>query len=170
MIAVNLRKSYREVVAEQKDMEDATLGWWAGVTDEAIERYGDVVIGVYNEQVVSAYDVTAHERDGDGRVRFDGDDSKEFAALIGKKSPVKAWVRGQARPIQYIDTNVVRHGEAPVEEGVDYQRAVVGGYVLSIDSDGIATVEPPEGGVVVVTSAGASALRFEPRKLKAKSE
>lgn len=170
MIVVNLRKSYREVVAGQKDMEDATLGWWAGVTDEAIERYGDVVIGLYNEQVVSAYDVTAHERDGAGRVWFDGDDSDEFAALIGKKSPVKPWVRGQARPIQYIDTDVVRHGEAPVEEGVDYQRAVVGGYVLSIDSDGIATVEPPEGGVVVVTAAGASGLRFDPRKLKAKSE
>lgn len=170
MIAVNLRKSYREVVAGQKDMEDATLGWWAGVTDEAIERYGDVVIGVYNEQVVSAYDVTAHERDGASRVWFDGDDSDEFAALIGKKSPVKPWVRGQARPIQYIETDVVRHGEAPVEEGVDYQRAVVGGYVLSIDSDGIATVEPPEGGAVVVTAAGASGLRFDPRKLKAKSE
>jgi hypothetical protein len=168
MIVVNLRKSYREVVAGLRDMEDATLGRWAGVTDEAIERYGDTVIGVYNDQVVSAYVVTAHERDGDGRVWFDGEESEEFGSLVGNKSPVKPWVRGQARPIQYIDTEVVRHGEAPVEEGVDYQRAVVGGYVLSIDSDGIATVEPPEGGVVIVTAAGSSGLRFDPGKLKNK--
>ena len=168
MIVVNLRKTYREVVAGLRDMEDATLGKWAGVTDEAFERYGDAVIGVYNDQVVSAYDVTGYERDGDGRVWFNGEESEEFGSLVGKKSPVKPWVRGQARPIQYIDTEVVRHGDAPVEEGIDYQRAVVGGYVLSIDNDGIATVEPPDGGVVVVTAAGSSGLRFDPRKLKNK--
>jgi len=169
VIVVNLRKSYREVLSGQRDLEDATLGWWAGVTDEAIARYGDIVIGVYGDQVVSAYEVSAHERDADGRVWFDGEESEEFGSLVGKKSPVKPWVRGQARPIQYIDTDVVRHGEAPVEEGIDYQRAVVGGYVLSIDSDGIATVEPPEGGVVIVTAAGSSGTRFDPRKLKTKT-
>lgn len=161
MIVVNLRKSYREVLRGQMDMEDATLGWWAGVTDEAIKRYGDTVIGVYNDLVVSAYDVTGHKRDGDGRVWFDGEESEEFRSLIGRKSPVKPWVRGQARPIQYTYSDVVRHGEAPVEEGIDYQRAVVGGYILSVDGDGIATVEPPEGGVVVVTAAGWSGLRFD---------
>jgi hypothetical protein len=166
MIVVNLRKSFREVLAGQRDMEDATLGWWASVTEDAIERYGDNIIGVYNDQVVSAYQVTTHERDSDGRVWFDGEASKEFAALVGKKSPVKPWVRGQARPIQYIDTDVVRNGEASVEVGVNYQRAVVAGYVLSVDNEGIATVEPPQGGVVTVTAAGSSGLPFDPRKLK----
>lgn len=167
MIVVNLRKSYREVVAGQRDMSDATLGSWAGVTDEAVARYGDIVIGVYNDQVVSAYRVTSHERDADGRLLFVGEPSKEFSSLVGSRSPVKPWVRGQARPIQYIETDVVRYGEAPVEEGVDYQRAVVGGYVISIDSDGIATVEPPEGGVVVVIAAGSSGRLLDHRKVNA---
>ena len=79
MIVVNLRKSYREVLAGLRDMEDATLGWWAGVTDEAVERYGDVVVGVYNDQVVSVYDVKSHERQEDGRVYFDAEESVEFA-------------------------------------------------------------------------------------------
>ena len=38
--------------------------------------------------------------------------------------------------------------------------------MLSIDGDGIATVEPPEGEVVIVTAAGLLGLRFDPRKLK----
>jgi hypothetical protein len=155
MIVVNLRKSYREVVAGSRDIKDATMGWWRGITDEAIERYGDVVAGVFGDQVVSAFDVQGHERQPDGRVFFDGEPSREFASLVGRKSPVKPWVRGQARPIQYIDTDVVRFGDVPVEdiEGVQ-QRAVVAGYVLTVDADRLATVEPPEGGVVTVTAAG----------------
>ena len=156
MIVVNLRKSYREVLAGLRDMEDATLGWWAGVTDEAIERYGDVVVGVYNDQVVSVYDVKTHERQEDGRVYFDAEESAEFAPMVGQKSPVKPWVRGQARPIQYVETDIVRHGDAPVEELQDHRRAVVSGYVLTVDAEGIATVEPPEGGVVIATAAGSS--------------
>jgi hypothetical protein len=157
MIAVNLKRSYKLVLTGQMSMEAATLGWWQGVTDDAIERYGDVVIGVYGDVVVSVFDVTGHERNAEGRVAFDGVESETFGYLLNQKSPVKPWVRGQARPVQYIDTDVVRTGEAPVEdlEG-GYRRAVVGGYVLTVDADGIAIVEPPEGGVVTVLAAGAS--------------
>lgn len=155
MIVVNLRKSYREVLSGVRDMEDATLGWWADVNDDAIARYGDVVVGVYNDQVVSVYDVTGHERREDGRVFFEAEESVEFASLLHQKSPVKPWVRGQARPIQYIEPDLVRHGDAPVEKLDDgYRRAVVANYVLTVDADGIATIEPPEGGVVIVTAAG----------------
>lgn len=155
MIVVNLRKSYRDVLSGDREMDDATLGWWADVNDEAVARYGDVVVGVYKDQVVSVYDVTGHERREDGRVYFTAEPSVEFAPLLHRRSPVKPWVRGQARPIQYIDTDQVRHGDAP-EEILDdgYRRAVVAGYVLTVDADGIATVEPPEGGVVTVMAAG----------------
>ncbi len=156
MIVVNLRKSYREVLSGHLDMDDATLGWWAGVTDEAAARYGDVVLGVFKEQVVSAFDTVGYQRDAEGRVFFDGEESSEFGAMIGKPSPVKPWVRGQARPIQYIDTDVVRNGDATVVRDGKHQRAVVAGYILSVNSEGQATVEPPEGGVVTVTAAGSS--------------
>ena len=154
MIVVNLKKSYREVLSGERDMDDATLGWWAGVTDEAAERYGDVVVGVFKERVVSAFDTSGFERDPDGRVFFDGNESAEFSSLVGKGSPVRPWVRGQARPIQYIETEIVRNGSAPVErlEEGRHLRAVVAGYVLTVDSDGLATVEPPQGGVVTVTA------------------
>lgn len=156
MIVVNLSKSYKEVLSGHRDMDDATLGWWAGVTDEAATRYGDVVVGVFKDQVVSVYDAEGFERDEEGRVFFDGRESSEFAPMIGKRSPVKPWVRGQARPIQYIDTDVVRDGDATVVRDGRHQRAVVAGYILSVDADGLATVEPPEGGVVTVTAAGSS--------------
>ena len=155
MIAVNLKRTYRQVMSGLMDMDDATLSWWQGITDEAIERYGDVVIGVYGDTVVSAFDITGYERNDEGRVGFDGDESKEFAYLLDQKSPVKPWVRGQARPVQYIDTDFVRNGDAPVEELEDgYRRAIVGGYVLTVDAEGMAIVEPPVGGVVTVTAAG----------------
>lgn len=159
MIAVNLKRSYKLVLAGSMDMEEATLGWWQGITDEAIERYGDVIIGVYGDVVVSVYDITGHERSEEGRVGFDGHESESFGYLLNQKSPVKPWVRGQARPVQYIDTDVVRTGEAPVEdlEG-GYRRAIVGGYVLTVDAEGLATVEPPVGGVVTVLAAGSSGL------------
>ncbi|MCS6559744.1 hypothetical protein NYQ31_15210 [Curtobacterium flaccumfaciens] len=154
MIVVNLKKSYREVLSGIRDMDDATLGWWAGVTDEAAERYGDVILGVFKERVVSAFDANGFDRDAEGRVHFSGNESEEFASLVGKASPARPWVRGQARPIQYIDTDVVRNGAAPVEklEGGRHLRAVVAGYVLTVDHEGIATVEPPQGGIVTVTA------------------
>lgn len=157
MIVVNLKKTYKLVVSGQMDMDDATLGMWQGVTDEAIEKFGDVIIGVYGDTVVSAYDITGHARNEEGRVGFDGEESKEFAYLLNGKSPVKPWVRGQARPVQYIYTDTVRTGDAPqVEDEEGNRRAVVNGYVLTVDVEGVATVEPPVGGVVIVTAAGST--------------
>lgn len=157
MIAVNLKKTYRAVAAGHMDMDDATLGMWQGITDEAIEKFGDVIIGVYGDTVVSAYDITGHTRNAEGRVGFDGEESKEFAYLLNRKSPVKPWVRGQARPVQYIYTDTVRTGDAPViEDKEGNRRAIVNGYVLTVDVEGHAYVEPPVGGVVTVTAAGST--------------
>ena len=97
MIVVNLRKSYREVLSGVRDMEDATLGWWADVNDDAIARYGDVVVGVYNDQVVSVYDVTGHERREDGRVFFEAEESVEFASLLLLVAAVGAVVLARRR-------------------------------------------------------------------------
>ncbi|MEI5582276.1 MULTISPECIES: hypothetical protein [unclassified Agromyces] len=155
MIVVNLKRSYPLVQLGTADLNDVTLGAWAGVTDEAIERFGDVILGVYQDKVVSAYDITGHSREDD-RVTFEGNESAEFEHLIGQQSPVPAWKRGQARPTRYIETEIVRTGSAPVElieDGI--RRAVVAGYTLTVDSDNIATITVPRGGVVTVVTGGA---------------
>ncbi|GAA4153889.1 hypothetical protein GCM10022286_00820 [Gryllotalpicola daejeonensis] len=154
MIAVNLRRSYPDVQNGSRTLEDVTLGNWAGVSDEAAARFGDVVIGVYGDEVVSAYDTTGWARVEEGRVRFDGVESVEFEKLIGQKPPVAPWTRGQARPVKYVDTDVVRTGEAAVEileDGV--RRAVVGDYTVTLDGDGGLTVEAPAGSAVHVVTA-----------------
>lgn len=153
MIAVNLRQSYPDVLKGERTLAEATLGRWSRMSDEALGRFGDLVIGVLGAEVVSAYDVTGWHRDEAGRVIFEGELSKEFGHLVGGASPVKPWVQGQARPIQYVDTAILRGGEAEVEElPGNVRRALVKGYYLTVDADGIATVEPPRGGTVTVVA------------------
>lgn len=165
MIVVNVKSTYPSVLAGVMDLDDATLGDWYQISEDAIRMYGDVIIGVYKERVVSAYDITGHTRDTERQtVSFDGNESKEFGYLIGQRSPASPWTRGQGRPIKYIATDVVRSGEVDVEdvpETPEGRRAVVKGYVLTVDADNIATVEPPEGGVVTVLAAGSSLLAVE---------
>ncbi|MEU2205528.1 hypothetical protein AB0P19_14200 [Microbacterium oleivorans] len=151
MIVVNLKRSYPRVQLGQADLDAVTLSAWAGVTEEAIDRFGDVILGVYQDKVVSAYNVTSHSRDDEGRVVFEGIESPEFEHLIGQPSPVPAWKRGQARPTRYIDTEIVRTGAAPIELLEDgLRRAVVDGYTLTVDANRIATISVPKGGAVMV--------------------
>ncbi|MGA1838210.1 hypothetical protein VD659_14915 [Herbiconiux sp. 11R-BC] len=160
MIVVNIKSSYPSVLAGVMDLDDATLGDWYQISDEAIRLYGDVILGVYKEKVVSAYDITGHTRDVEAQtVSFDGNDSETFAHLVGQRNPAAPWTRGQGRPIKYVSTDVVLSGEVDIEEVSEMpegRRAVVKGYVLTVDADNIATVEPPAGGVVTVLAAGSA--------------
>ena len=72
MIVVNINRSYGQVLSGDLELKDATRGEWAGMTDMAISHYGDVLIGVWRDRVVSAYDITGHTRvDGGVRVVFE---------------------------------------------------------------------------------------------------
>jgi hypothetical protein len=156
MIVVNLKRLYPDVLAGNVELADVSLGDWYQITDSAIKMYGDVIVGVFEEKVVSAYDVLGHARGDDQRVRFEGTESEEFAGLIGKRSPATPWQRGQGRPIKYVPTDVVRKGDAEVTavpEEPTALRAVVKGYVLTVDADGLATLEMPNGGAVAVLSS-----------------
>ena len=65
------------------------------------------------------------------------------------------------------DATIVRNGGAPVEESSHLRRAFVTECGLSAESEGIATVEPPQSGSVVVTAAGGYfGLRLDPRKFQ----
>ncbi|MGY1709098.1 hypothetical protein ACI8AC_06260 [Geodermatophilus sp. SYSU D00758] len=152
MIFVHLSKSWPDVISGHRNAADVTLGDWALVSDDAIAAYGDVICGVYQSEVVTAYDVTGFVRGTDGRVRFDGTPSRDWSSLVGEASPV-TWTRGQARPVRYLDTEILRSGTVETEQ-VDHgvHRAVVGGYTLTVDTEGNATLVAPAGGAVTVTS------------------
>lgn len=153
MILVHLPKTWPDVLAGKRTAEDVTLQYWAQITDEALETYGDGLLGIYQHEVVSAFDVTGWARDSDGRVIFSGVSSKEFGRLVGTPNPGKHWVRGQSRPVQYLDTAVLRDGSAVVERTDEGRRAVVDGFVLTVDEDGSATLVVPAGQHVTVLAA-----------------
>jgi len=154
VIVVNVNRSYAQTLSGELTLQEATEGDWYGINEAAVAQYGDVLVGVWNNRVVSAYDIVGHVRVDEGtRVRFTVEDSAEFGYLVGQPSPVGPWKAGQARPIMYADTDVVRHGDAPQEEVGDAKRAVVRGYILTVDDSGVATIIPPEGGSVLVAPA-----------------
>ncbi len=151
MILVNLSKSWTEVLNASRDAADVTLGDWAGITDDSVDRYADAILGIHRNEVVTAFDIESwHRLDESGRIRFRGRPSERWAHLIGTPNPGPEWVKGAARPIKYLDTRVLTDGDVPVEESTDGARAVVRGYTLTVDGDGNATVLPPPGGSVTV--------------------
>lgn len=91
----------------------ATLEAWKDVSAEAVETYGDVILGIYRNIAVSAFDITGWTWDDDGRITFRGTESRLWRHLIDMPNPGKRWVRGQARPVQYLDTQELeRHAHA----------------------------------------------------------
>jgi hypothetical protein len=154
MILVHLAATWPAVLAGRDTAERATLGAWAQVTDDALAVYGDAVLGIYQNEVVSAFEIEGWEHNEDGRVVFEGTESDRFEHLIGTPSPGRPWVRGQARPVQYLDTAVVTDGAAPVEAAPAGRRAVIDGYVLTVGDQGRATLVVPAGQRVTVLAAG----------------
>lgn len=155
MIFVHLSKSWPDVLKGIRTAADVTLGDWALIADRAITQYGDTVIGVYEGEIVAVYDIdqdNPYTRSVDGRVRFNGKPSTEWAHLVGDASPV-TWVRGQARPVRYLNTEELRSGavEPEVLDSGD-RRAVVDGFTLTVTTGGTAILLTPAGGAVTVIS------------------
>lgn len=155
-IFTHLARSYTDFLAGAtgKSLDGITLGRWAQITDVAANQYGDHIFGVHDNTIVSAYEVDVAdpwERDpDDGRIRFHATESAEFAHLIGAPSPV-TWGPGQARPVRYYDTAVLRGGDVAIETAPEGTRAVLGGFTISCDNDGkTLTVLAPAGSVVSV--------------------
>ncbi len=154
MILVHLASTWQGVLAGRDTAERATLQAWAQITDDALTRYADGILGIYQNEVVTAFDIDDWERNDDGRVVFSGIPSDTWEHLIGTPNPGKPWVRGQARPVQYLDTAVITGGSVPVEHTGDGRRAVIDRYVLTVDDKGSATlVVPPSHRVTVLTTA-----------------
>lgn len=118
------------------------------------QRYGDVLLGVYDNTVVAAYDITGHARGTDKKVTFAGSPSATWAHLIGQPTPAKPWgTQGDAWPARTEDTAVVAGGNVPVEETAKGRRAVIDDVVLTVGGDQQVTVVVPPGRSVLVRAA-----------------
>ena len=91
MILVNLNKSWPQVLAGSRTAVDVALGAWAKVSDAAAEQYGDVIVGIYINDVVTAYDVDGYNRSEGDRVTFTGQESTRWRHLLGNPNPGRPW-------------------------------------------------------------------------------
>ncbi len=153
MIVVHVNKSWPWVEADRMDEAEAVLGAWP-IAEDKLTAYGDVLLAVFNNVVVAAYDIEGHTRDGDNRVTFAGRKSQAWAHLVGQPNPGKHWGRqGDAWPVRYVDTAVVASGDVPVQNIPEGRRAVVDGFTFMVGADLNATVVVPAGRTVTVRAA-----------------
>jgi hypothetical protein len=152
MIIVNINRNWPRVLQGELDADTATLQKWHLISDKSLTEDGDVIVGVCQNTVVSAYDITGWTRDATGHVTFTGTLSMKWKSLVGGPNPGKRWVRGQARPIQVVRTDSVAAGTVPVNSAPSGDhRAIVQGYVLTVPTDGPAMLRVPTGKAVTVS-------------------
>lgn len=153
MIVVHLNKTWPLVLAGSMAEAAALLGIWP-ISEDKLNRYGDVgdaLLGVYDNTVVAAYDITGHSRGADDKVTFTGTPSAAWAHLVGQPTPAKPWgTQGDAWPVRCIDIEVVASGNVPVEETAEGSRAVIDDVVLTVGADQQITVVIPAGRSVTV--------------------
>ncbi len=150
MIIVHVNQTWPLVDAGRMDKDDAVLGVWP-IAEDKLKTYGDVLLAVFDNTVVAAYDIEDHERDADKKVTFTGKDSKTWAHLVGQPNPGKHWGRqGDAWPVRYIDTAVVAGGDVPVQDTPEGGRAVIDGYTFTVGADLNAVLVVPAGRSVTV--------------------
>jgi len=150
MFLVNLAKTWPLVLDGKADAADVTRGAWAQIKDADLEDHADAIFGIYKNEVVTAFDIDDRTRDEHNRVTFVVHPSQKWAHLIGTTNPGKPWVQGQARPVQVLPTAVLIEGDVSIENTPVGRRAVVDGYVLTVE-EGSATLQMPEKGKVTVS-------------------
>ncbi len=72
MIVVNLSRTWPAVLAGKIDAAAPTLVRWAQIKDADLETQADVILGIYKNQVVTAFDIEGWTRGEDTRVTFIG--------------------------------------------------------------------------------------------------
>jgi len=119
MILVHVIRSWTDVQKGQRSADDATLGEWSQLSDKNIEDYGDVLLGIYENMIVSAYEIDGHYRDRDSkRVTFTAHETVATREFIGQPNPGRQWgAQGDARAVQALPTDVLL--DPPVDPPVD---------------------------------------------------
>lgn len=164
MILVNLASSWPAVTTGEADAADITLGNWAQISDDSLDTYADSILGIYKNDVVTAFDITGWQRIAEGtdagRVAFTGRPSLQWKHLIGAPNPGAPWTAGMARPVQYLDTTTLTSGNAGVDHADD-RSMDIDGFTLTIHADGNATVGVPYDKHVTVVSKPRNSLDLE---------
>jgi hypothetical protein len=158
MILVHLSQTWPLVLDGKLTPAAATLGNWYGINDAAIAEYGDGLLGIYDNEVVTAFDIApgTAARDTEARVTFQGNPSHTWAHLIGTPNPGKPWgVRGMARPIQYMHTATLQGGTVEPEENGTSRRAVIDEFTLAVDEHGAAVLSIPAGSKLTIVTRAA---------------
>lgn len=119
MILVHVIRSWPDVLKGERTAEDATLGEWAQLSEENIDDYGDILLGIYDNVIVSAYAIDGHFRNRESRrVTFAGHETEETQQFIGQPNPGRQWgVQGYARAVQALTTSDLT--DPPVEPPVE---------------------------------------------------
>jgi hypothetical protein len=132
VIVVNLKRSMDRLLSNVQlgipddvllqQIKHDTLGDWGGISVDALEEYGQYVLGVHGDRIASAYRIVGLAApEHPGRKRFDAVDAVELADVIGRPVPGGAWRRGQARPVRYLDTEVfMRHFDSSADDASKY--------------------------------------------------
>lgn len=131
--------------------------YWAQISDNSLDVYADVILGIYRHEVGTAFDIAGWNRMTEGpdagRIAFTGKPLPEWEHLIGTPNPGTPWTAGMARPVQYLDTHTLNAGfdagEEDREQSIDLR-----GYTLTVHSDGNATVAGPFGKFPIRNAAG----------------
>jgi hypothetical protein len=110
MIIVNMPRSWPQVLQGHRSPESATLFAWQIQDDAQLERYatqGSIILGVYRNSVVSAFEIHSYDRNflSHGRVQFHGIPTVHewLGSNLQTVAPNLAWQRGQVYPVQFVE-------------------------------------------------------------------
>ena len=99
-VLFNIRRSGVSATNEAQVME-AAAGDWV-ISEDALQRYGNVALAILQNQVVGAFDVLSWFFTDEGRARLELRPSETFEYLVGQPSP-RQWKKGQANPVALVD-------------------------------------------------------------------
>jgi hypothetical protein len=108
VIVVNLRRTWPQVLAGARTPADVTLGAWAHMKEQSLDEHADAILGIYQHEVVAAFDITGWSRTREGRVVFEGNPSRRWAHLIGTPNPGK-----RHQTWQYVDAASLASARIP---------------------------------------------------------
>lgn len=151
MYIVNVSRSTSPASTLQ-DLQQATIGDWPLRSTQTlgdIAEFGDVIVGVRRNVIVSAIPIeTVTPADGN-RFRVTPGPAGDWARLVGRNLPAGLrWSRGEGWPLKVISTQEV----LDELEGDAAPEVSLGGYRLVV-SGGEATVYAPRGTSVTVVAS-----------------
>lgn len=151
MYIVNVSRSTSPASTAQ-ELQEATVGDWPLRSTQTlgdITEFGDVIIGVRRNVIVSAFPVRKVTAANGDRFRVTPGPAGDWARLVGKNLPDDLkWSRGEGWPLKVVDTREV----VDALEGGVAPEVSLGGYRLAV-SDGKATVYAPRGASVTVVAS-----------------